>query len=428
MLMESFDAIKYLTKPRWQGCKPGLERISRLLEMLGNPQKSLRFVHVAGTNGKGSTVSYVSQILIESGYKTGQFTSPFVYDFKERICINNNYIEDSELSKLTLKVKLLAETFPEDNLPTEFELLTAVAFLYFKEKKCDIVVCEVGMGGRFDSTNVISAEELEVAAITPIAIDHTSYLGDTVEKIAFEKAGILKKNCNVVISQQCLQAKDEIIKVAKSKGCSFASIDDFQIKIGPVDNSCGEIVRHFSYKNYDDLQTSLLAKYQPINASTAIEIAEMLSGKYKQINPCNIIRGIRKAKWTGRFEIVEKNPYVVLDGGHNLQGALSLKDSLLDVFENKTFIFVMGVLADKEYEKMVDVVAPIAKKVYCLTPPSPRALQGQKLKKEFMKRNVVAEYVQIDKAIKLAKENANKNEVICAFGSLYSLSSVYKKY
>lgn len=198
--MENFDAKEYINAPNWQKSRLGLERITKLLELLGNPHKSLKFIHVAGTNGKGSTCAYISQMFIESGYKTGRFTSPYIFDFNERICINNQPISNDDLINITLQVKEKADTFAEDDHPTEFELMTAVAFLYFKQQNCHIVICEVGMGGRLDSTNVLSSDEVLASVITPISLDHTEFLGDNLSAIAKEKAGIIKPGVPVIRS------------------------------------------------------------------------------------------------------------------------------------------------------------------------------------------------------------------------------------
>lgn len=289
--MSAFDPVKYINTPSWQQSRLGLERIRKLMELLDNPQKKLQFIHVAGTNGKGSTCAYLSQILIESGYKTGQFTSPYIYEFSERIRINNKMISDKELADVTLRVKEAADKFDEDDHPTEFELMTAVAFLYFANKHCDIVVCEVGMGGRLDSTNVIESEETVASVITPIAYDHMQFLGDTLEEIATEKAGIFKPGVPIISAEQRLEVKKVLETKAKGLGCKISYVNFNNIKISKVDLSKENLMRNFEYKNLA-CKTKLLAIYQPQNAAIAIDTAKLIQDQFSQISNESIKNGI----------------------------------------------------------------------------------------------------------------------------------------
>ena len=269
----------------------GLDRIRKLLELLGNPQKKLRFIHVAGTNGKGSTCAYLSQILIESGYKTGQFTSPYVYEFSERIRINNEMISDNDLKEVTLRVKEAADKFAEDDHPTEFELMTAVAFVYFASQKCDIVVSEVGMGGRLDSTNVIESEETVATVITSIAYDHMQFLGDTLEKIATEKAGIFKSGVPIISAQQKIEVKKVLEDKAKELNCNIQFCNFDNININKVDLSRENLMRNFEYKKLA-CKTKLLAIYQPQNAAIAIDTAKLIQDQFSKITNESIKNGI----------------------------------------------------------------------------------------------------------------------------------------
>lgn len=289
--MSSFDPVKYINTPNWQQSRLGLDRIRKLLDLLGNPQKKLRFIHVAGTNGKGSTCAYLSQILIESGYKTGQFTSPYVYEFSERIRINNEMISDDDLTKVTLQVREAADNFTEDDHPTEFELMTAVAFTYFASQKCDIVVSEVGMGGRLDSTNVIEAEETVATVITTIDYDHMQFLGDTLEKIAAEKAGIFKAGVPIVSAQQKPEVKKVLEEKAKELNCDIHFCDFNDIKIEKIDLSKEKMIRNFDNKGVS-YETQLLATYQPQNAVLAIETCNLLKDQLNSINQNSIESGI----------------------------------------------------------------------------------------------------------------------------------------
>ena len=287
----NFDPVKYINTPNWQQSRLGLDRIRKLLDLLGNPQKKLCFIHVAGTNGKGSTCAYLSQILIESGYKTGQFTSPYVYEFSERIRINNEMISDENLTNITLQVREAADNFAEDDHPTEFELMTAVAFTYFASQKCDIVVSEVGMGGRLDSTNVIEAEETVATVITTIDYDHMQFLGDTLEKIAAEKAGIFKDAVPIVSAQQKPEVKKVLEDKANKLNCDIQFCDFNDIKIDKVDLSKENLIRNFHYKGVS-YETQLLATYQPQNAALAIETAKLIQDQFGQISDVSIKDGI----------------------------------------------------------------------------------------------------------------------------------------
>ena len=291
----SFDPVKYINTPNWQQSRLGLERIRKLLELLGNPQKNLRFLHVAGTNGKGSTCAYLSQILIESGYKTGQFTSPYIYEFSERIRINNEMISDKDLTEITLRVKEAADKFAEDDHPTEFELMTAVAFTYFDSQKCDIVVSEVGMGGRLDSTNVIEAEETVATVITTIDYDHMQFLGDTLERIAVEKAGIFKANVPIISVQQKPEVQKVLEDKAKELNCYICFCDFEDIKFEKVDLSKENLMRRFKYKD-NHFETKLLATYQPQNASIAIDTAKLIQDQFSQITNESIENGIENTE------------------------------------------------------------------------------------------------------------------------------------
>lgn len=287
----TFDPVKYINTPNWQQSRLGLERIRKLLELLGNPQKNLRFLHVAGTNGKGSTCAYLSQILIESGYKTGQFTSPYIYEFSERIRINNKMISDKDLEDSTLRVKEAADKFAEDDHPTEFELMTAVAFTYFASQKCDVVVSEVGMGGRLDSTNVIEAEETVASVVTPIDYDHMQFLGNTLEEIAVEKAGIFKPGVPIVSAQQKPEVQKVLEEKAKEFNCDICICNFEDIKIEKVDLSEEKLFRNFEYKKFA-YATKLLATYQPQNAAVAIDTAKLIQDQFAQITEESIAKGI----------------------------------------------------------------------------------------------------------------------------------------
>lgn len=447
---EAFDPVAYINDPAWHSSCYGLERIESLLDRMGRPQDKLKFVHVAGTNGKGSTSAYISSILTQAGYKTGLFTSPYIITFEERIRVNGEMIPASDLREVTLFVREHAEVIARETgeHPTEFELMTAVALEHFARSGCDIAVLEVGLGGTLDSTNVIAAPE--VCVITRIGLDHTALLGDTYEQIASQKAGIIKHGASVVSYPQDDEgATRAIAAAAQTADCTVTMPDFAQLKVGEVN---GQAMRSFYYcgKAY---QTSLLGSYQPCNAAMAIECALRLRERGWKISDDDIERGIARARWQGRFEIVETGeggfgdsgeikseggcrkagPAILVDGGHNPQGAQVLADSLRDLFSNKKILFVMSVLADKDYQSMIENVIDIADGFICVTPPNPRALQASELARAVEKaayaRQIelgcgVSAAESFERAFSDARAVSADGDVICAFGSLYSIADI----
>ena len=580
-----FDAIEYINTPRWLTSRLGLERIRELLDRLGRPQDRLKFVHVAGTNGKGSTCAFTASILAEAGFKTGLFTSPYVETFHERIRVNGLNISDEDLTAATLRVRECAEAMEAEGgeHPTEFELMTAVALVHFAHVGCDIVVLEVGLGGRLDSTNVIAAPE--VAAIVSIALDHTNLLGNTLAEIAHEKAGIVKEGSTVVSWPQEPSAMEVVEDAAWRAGDKLVVPDFSRLSVGKVtrgaapltrgtaleheghtpcsnsprfaaelraehapraqelqagaeggstceggdpareapcsnsprfaaelraeppargrqvgaadDLGCGTAFEHasharklqagagfdagfggrmpravphepnvpsgafvraqdclsmayahrtpvsqvesavpmrqFSYRGCE-YATRLLGSYQPSNAAMAIEIAGALRERGWEIPDEAIARGIAETRWPARFEVLDQPasmPTVVIDGGHNPQGAGVLADSLCDVFPDKRPVFLVGILADKDYRSMLRAVAPLASAFVCVTPPNPRALDAADLAEtiretcdELGVRATVEVAGDFDGAVSAARKIAGSEGLICAFGSLYSIADV----
>ena len=602
-----FDAIEYINTPRWLTSRLGLERIHELLDRLGRPQDRLKFVHVAGTNGKGSTCAFTASILAEAGFKTGLFTSPYVETFHERIRVNGLNISDEDLTAATLRVRECAEAMETEGgeHPTEFELMTAVALVHFAHVGCDIVVLEVGLGGRLDSTNVIAAPE--VAAIVSIALDHTNLLGNTLAEIAHEKAGIVKEGSTVVSWPQEPSAMEVVEDAARRVGDKLVVPDFSMLSVGkvtrgaapltrgtapeheghtpcsdspryaaelraehapraqelqagaeggstceagnparvaPCSNSprfaaelraehaphaqelqagaeggstretasgrgqhtpCSDSprfaaelraehaaptqklqasssidagfggrmpravphepnvpsgtfaraqdclsmayahrtpmsqiesavpMRQFFYRGCE-YATRLLGSYQPSNAAMAIEIAGALRERGWEIPDEAIARGIAETRWPARFEVLDQPagmPTVVIDGGHNPQGAGVLADSLCDVFPDKRPVFLVGILADKDYRSMLRAVAPLASAFVCVTPPNPRALDAADLAeaiRETCDELGVSATVEVagdfDGAVSAARKIAGSEGLICAFGSLYSIADV----
>ena len=560
-----FDAIEYINTPRWLTSRLGLERIRELLDRLGRPQDRLKFVHVAGTNGKGSTCAFTASILAEAGFKTGLFTSPYVETFHERIRVNARNISDEDLTAATLRVRECAEAMEAEGgeHPTEFELMTAVALVHFAHVGCDIVVLEVGLGGRLDSTNVIAAPE--VAAIVSIALDHTNLLGNTLAEIAHEKAGIVKEGSTVVSWPQEPSAMEVVEDAARRAGDKLVVPDFSLLSVGKVTRgaallTCGTALEHeghtpcsdsprcaaelraehaphaqelqtgaeggltcetasargqhipcsgslrfaaelraehavpaqklqasssidagfgghmsravphepnvpsgtfaraqdclsmayahrtpmsqvesavpmrqFSYRGRE-YATRLLGSYQPSNAAMAIEIAGALRERGWEIPDEAIARGIAETRWPARFEVLDQPagmPTVVIDGGHNPQGAGVLADSLRDVFPDKRPVFLVGILADKDYRSMLRAVAPLASAFVCVTPPNPRALDAVDLAEtiretcgELGARATIEVAGDFDDAASAARKIAGPEGLICAFGSLYSIADV----
>ena len=423
--MVEFDPVAYINEPRWQESRLGLERIRDLLERMGRPQDRLKFVHVAGTNGKGSTCAFIASVLQEAGYRTGLFTSPYIITFEERIRVDGENIAMDDLRDVTLFVREHAEDMARETgeHPTEFELMTAVAFEHFARSQCDIVVCEVGMGGRLDSTNIIEAPE--VCVITNIALDHTSMLGDTVEAIAREKAGIIKTGAQVVSWLQDDAAAMKAIRDAATACGADVAIPSFHtLREWPVKDA----KRPFSYKGVD-FTTQLLGTYQPFNAVVAIEAIEALRRCGWAVPDDALVKGIAETRWPGRFEVVEAGPpTVIVDGGHNPQGAAVLAESLLDVFPDEHIVFVMSVLADKDYVGMIEQVARLGAAYVCATPPNPRALPARDLataiRKQVGNRVPVKTASSFAEAMAKARKLAGSTGVVCAFGSLYSIAEI----
>ena len=412
------EAIKYIHGVSNFFCKPGLDRIKRVCEGLGNPQNKLRFIHVGGTNGKGSFCAMTDSILREAGYKVGLYTSPYVREFNERMRVNGQNIPGDTLARLTEKVKNVAEKM--DDRPTEFELITAIAFEYFKEEKCNVVILEVGMGGRLDATNIIEKPMLSV--ITGIALDHTAFLGDTVEKIAAEKAGIIKPSSVVLYGGENAACEAVIEAEAIEKQSILCKTDYSKLKIHSYDLS-GTV---FDYKGRQDLKISLLGAYQPRNAAIVLDAIDNLSGIGLYVSEEAIRRGLMKAKWPARFEIIGRDPMIIFDGAHNPQGVDAATESIRGYFGDERVMIISGVLKDKDYMHISKSIAGVADSVYTITPDNPRALAAREYADVITSLGVDAHPCgSISEALALAKAKAMaKNKAICCLGSLYTYSEI----
>ena len=382
-----FDAVKYLNDPAWFSSRYGLDRMRNLMERLGNPQDGLRYVHVAGTNGKGSICAYLDAVLRAAEYHVGLYTSPYIETFEERIRVDGENIPSQDLTRLTLRVRDAAEAMvsdaaaagdpaPQEAHPTAFELMTAVAFLYYAERECDIVVLEVGLGGALDATNVIPAPD--VAVIARLGLDHTDILGHTLAEIAGQKAGIIKPGTSVVTWPQEREALDVVAQAACDAGDTLAQAGFATLEVSPVDWSDEVPMRPFAYRGHA-YRTRLLAAYQPRNTAVALEAVDALWRRGWVIPQEAVDAGIAACTWPGRFEVVGREPLRIVDGGHNPQGAEALAETLRDVLPDARPIFVLGILADKDYRQMVGTLAPFGSAFFCVTPPTPRALSAEAL-------------------------------------------------
>ncbi len=410
------EALAYIDGVRWYGSKPGLERVRALLEKLDNPQKHLKFVHVAGTNGKGSCAAMTASVLKAAGYRTGLFTSPYLFRFNERMQLNGRPIEDDVLAELVAEIKPLADAM-EDH-PTEFELMTAAALLWYWREKCDIVVLEVGLGGRFDATNVIDCPE--AAVIMNIGLDHTAILGDTVEQIAAEKAGIIKPGCEVVLYQQQASVEQVIRERCETLGAPLHVADFAQIR-PEFDSLEGQV---FTYKG-EPCAIPLLGAHQQKNAAVVLETVEVLRARGWKLEPDAVEHGLYAVQWPARFELVHEEPCFVVDGGHNPQCAETVADNLLRYFPDKKRVLLIGVLADKDYRSLTEILNRAANAWVCVTPDSERALPAAALGEElarFGKPVTVCE--TIPDGVTAALEQAGPEGMGCAVGSLYMAGAV----
>lgn len=415
--MNAAEAIEYIHSVCWKGSVPGLSRTQKLLEKMGNPEKKLRFIHIAGTNGKGSTAAMLASIFQEAGYRTGLYTSPYITCFNERMQVNGEMISDEELAQVTEYVRSFAETMEEH--PTEFELVTAIAMEFFARKHCDIVSLEVGLGGEFDSTNVIPTPE--AAVICNIGYDHTEVLGDTLEKIASAKAGIIKSGGSAVVyrgsesveqvfADRCGQVGAELYKAdfdsLRLRSSSFA---------GQVFD-CGEL---------EAIELPLLGEHQLKNAAVVLKTVEVLKNKGWKISEEQLREGLKKTSWPGRFELLRQEPVFFVDGGHNPQCMEALAKNIRDYLPGVPVTALTGVMADKDYLDMYRMVDPYISRYVTVTPDNPRALSSESLAQTlsvFQKPVTACEGVL--EGVREAIARTPENGAVVAFGSLYMVGPV----
>ena len=408
------DALGYIKSLKGRGIVPGLDNIKRLCEKLDNPQDSIKTIHIAGTNGKGSTGAYISSILLKSGFCVGRYVSPAVEEYREIFTVNGEYISEEDYIKCIERVqKACAEIEKDGFFPTSFEVETAVAFVYFNIKKCDYAVIECGMGGRFDATNVISKPEC--AVITSITADHTAFLGNTLAEIAFHKSGIIKNGCKAVSANQT----EEVLSTLQKECEKMNVLLEFPLTTQIVNsNICGIEFLYGTQK----LHTTMTGIYQPENAALAIKAVKCLDA---DISDAYIADGIDDAKWKYRFEGCGEKPNWIFDGAHNADGMNVLSKTLKEYFSNGRLVFIFGMFKDKEYVKAAEMVASMAEFVYTVKPYGDRGLLSEILADEIAKYNKNVLATDIRNAVKLCK-NHDCDAVVCC-GSLSFLAQIKKE-
>lgn len=416
--MTGQEAVAYIDTFQWQAHAPGLERIRTLLHALGDPQKELKFVHVAGTNGKGSVCAYLASVLRCAGYRVGLCTSPFLEDFRERIQVDGKLIPPETLGELTELARPAAEAM-EDH-PTEFELITAVAMLYFLRCRCDIVVLEVGLGGALDASNVIDVPE--AAVITAMGMDHAAILGPTLGDIAAAKAGIIKPGGAVVSFGGCPEADAVIRERCREQGAQLTEVDFSRLRVVGT----GLDGTDLEFASYGALHVPLVGLYQAKNAAVAVTTVEVLEKRGWEISRRALEQGLASVCWPGRLEVVRRaGPVILRDGAHNAHGMAATVESLRALFPGKKLTILMGVMADKDVKDMLKLLAPIAGQVFTVRPESPRAMPAEELAALVNRYGVPAvPCAGVAAGLQAAAEAAGADGAVCALGSLYLVGEV----
>ena len=411
------EALSYIHSICWKGSKLGLDRTRELLGKLNDPQKELKFIHIAGTNGKGSTAAMLSSILEEAGYRVGLYTSPFINRFNERMQVNHQPIPDEELAALTEYVRPHADAMADS--PTEFELITALAMVWFARQKCDIVVLEVGMGGELDSTNIIDVPE--AAVIAAMGMDHVKELGPTMADIARAKAGIIKEGGRVVSYGGNPEADEVIAAVCRARNASLRQPDFSAI----VPGDFGLEGQTFSYKGWRVLRIPLVGAYQMNNAAVVLETVEVLRQRGWSVSDEAVRQGLADTRWPARFEVLRRDPVFIVDGGHNPHGIRATAESLSRLFPGRKITFVTGVMADKDVEHILGLIVPLAEQFFTVRPDNPRAMDAGELaaRIEAMGAKATA-CASVQDGVDRAIQAEGPHGVACALGSLYMSGEV----
>ena len=421
--MDYYKAREYIKDAEQVVSEMGLLNISNLLERVGNPQDDLKFIHIAGTNGKGSVLAGISTILVDAGYRIGRYISPTLYAYRERIQVNGQYIEREAFARHMTQIAAAINPMITAGLdrPSVFEIETALSFLYFKERKCDLVVLESGMGGRDDATNIVS--NTIMAVLTPISMDHMEYLGDSLTEIALNKAGIIKPEAVVISARQEPDVEEAIWAYCTESGNSLvvAKPQEAVVRESTVERQT------FRYHG-EEVTIMLAGAHQVENAVLVLECIGALNHLGYHISKENIQAGFLKTKWDGRFTVIAREPYFIVDGAHNPAAAEKLRQSLKMYFPKRRLIFIMGVLKDKQYDKIAEIMAPMADWVFTIeAPDNPRALDARELAAAVAQYNhhVIA-CESIKDAVKRSFKAVKEEDVIVAFGSLSFIGEVTK--
>lgn len=428
--MNYIEAMNYITQTSKFGSNLGLTRTLKILEFLGNPQKGIKCIHIGGTNGKGSTTAMINAILVEAGFKVGMYTSPYLEEFEERIQINNLNISKDDLAFVVTEVAKAVDmviAFGYDH-PTEFEIITCAMFLYFYNNKVDYAVIEVGLGGRLDSTNVINPL---LSIITSISYDHMNILGDTLGKIAYEKAGIIKYSTPVIVYTQEREAIEVINEVAIKNHSKVLYINKGDVKyLGVTSSSYGlsQNIEVITQKKRYKLELALLGQHQLLNCALAVNTIEQLSViEDIIIKEETILNALRKVKWPGRLELLSRDPLVVIDGAHNIDGIINLKDNVQKYFQYDNLIMIIGILADKQVDEMLDAIIPLGNRIIAVTPHSDRASSAEELRLKILRLNENCEsMVEYSAAYRKALSYCGEKDMILICGSLYMIGDMRK--
>ena len=412
--MKYEEAITYIKESTSPGTMPGLERVSRLLALLGDPQNELKIIHVTGTNGKGSVCAMLESILDAAGYRTGLFTSPYIRKMNECIRLDKKPIDDRGFADVIGFIRPLADIMEER--PTEFEILSAAAMKFFSQKKCDVVICETGMGARLDATNTM--KETLVSIIVNVELDHMGFLGDTVEKIAFEKSGVIKPGCPVIFGGTREEARQVIAEQAKLNKAKLTEVDYGALQ--NVETDLGGCT--FDFNEYKNVRLTLPGLYQPSNAAVALTALSVMKKRGISVSAEAVKQGMKAVSWPARFETLLKNPLTIYDGAHNMAGMTVAVESIRSYFKGGTVNIFMGVMADKEYDAMVEMLKPYTEAVYTVTPNNPRALPAKELADCFKKHGVenARPFGSLREAALCALEDSLKvGKPLVALGTLY---------
>lgn len=428
MSMNYKEAMEYIEGVGRFGSNYGLKRTFRLLEILDNPDKKIKLIHIAGTNGKGSTTAMITKILRGMGYKVGMYTSPYLEVFEERIQVNGKNIPKEMLVSLLEEVKIAVDKVIEEGYdhPTEFEILTALMFLYFYNEKVDYGVIETGLGGTLDSTNVLTPV---VSVITSISFDHMNILGNTLREIADQKAGIIKKDIPVVVYPQEKEAEDVILDKANSMNSTVRLVKKDSGKLVRIDSDdIYQEVEIITINNKYNVKLPLLGEHQILNLSVALNTIEVLCGEQNiKLEKELIEKSLEDVKWIGRLEVLNKNPIIVIDGAHNIEGIKALRKNVEKYFKYNKMYLLLGILADKQVKEMIEEITPLAEKVYALTPHSERAELSEDLRKEIVNynHNTIA-LESYEEAFKMVLKDAKEDDLILVSGSLYMVGDMRK--